>query len=118
MELSFEIIEKITKSMGEKYVKIASFFAFFGLGALLGIAAKSYLRFLIVSFIICFFTIKGLEYNHILNINWAVLNSLFGLPAKAGFSEFIEVCKGLCKTYPIQTVGAILGSILGFFKLG
>lgn len=118
MELSFEIIDKITKSMGQRYFKLASFFAFFGLGALVGIAAKSYLRFLIISFIICFFFIKGLEYNHILSINWSVINGLLGLAPKAGVSEALEVCRGLCNTYPIQTVAALLGCLLGFFKLG
>lgn len=114
MQVTLESFDQITKNLDPHVVKLSRGAAYFGAGVLFGILVKKYLRLLLLSAIICFFTIKGLEYKHILNIDWGVMNEMFGLRPTTSLEELAMLLYHWSITNIYESISGAVGFVVGF----
>lgn len=110
MKITLESFDQMTKSLDPNLIRAGRGIAYFGAGVLAGILVKKYLRLFILSGIICFFTIKGLEYKHVLSIDWGVLNEIFGLAPSATLDQ----AAFLLYSWAIGNIYEAIASVVGF----
>lgn len=111
MKISLESFEQFTKTLDPNILQLSRGGAYFGGGVLVGILVKQSLRLFVLSAIVCFFIIKGLEYKHILNIDWGVLNQIVGLRPSTTINELAL----LCYSWSIKNLNESIPSVAGFF---
>ncbi len=113
MKVILESFDHLTKSLDPNLVRAGRGIAYFGAGLLAGILVKKYLRLFILSGIICFFTIKGLEYKHVLSIDWGVLNEIFGLSPSATLDQTALLLYGWAASNVYEAIAGVVGFIVG-----
>lgn len=114
MKISLGNFDNFTGSLDPHVLQFGRGAAFFGGGVMLGIIVKTFLRIVILSIIISFFVIKGLEYKHILNVDWGVLNQLIGLRPSTTLHELALAAYSWAVKNLVESISALAGFIVGF----
>ena len=114
MKINFDGISEFLKTLDPHVITVGHGAAFFGIGILAGFVIKKYLRLMLLSAIICFFVIKGLEFQHVLNIEWGTLNQFFGLKPSTTLNEIAILLYAWSASHPNESIPGGVGIFIGF----
>jgi uncharacterized membrane protein (Fun14 family) len=87
---------------------------YLGVGVLLGLLAKKYLRLAITSLIVAALLLKGLEIRGILTVDWVGMRQLVGLDATATIESLFNLTIEWFKTQSFIAISAIIGFMIGY----
>lgn len=100
-------------------VYVITLFTYFAGGALAGFIAKRYLKALVITLLLCFLLLKGLEYLGISSItfNWLRIKELTGIGPGDTVGNIVRNYAAWLQQHLGETISAIIGFIIGV-KLG
>lgn len=87
---------------------------YLGIGVLLGLLAKKYLRLIITSIIVAALLLKGLEIRGVLTVDWSGLREMIGLDASTTFESVLNVVIEWLKNQSLVALSAIIGFFIGY----
>ncbi len=86
-------------------------------GFVAGFLTKRYLRGVILIGIIVVVALKGLEYYHLIEINWEHVQSLAGVTGVDGMKGIFETTLALIRNNLTIAISSIIGFVVGY-KIG
>ncbi|MEX0672029.1 MAG: FUN14 domain-containing protein [Candidatus Babeliales bacterium] len=87
------------------------------IGFVAGFLAKRYLKSLLVMAIIIVVALKGLEYYHLITMNWESVRQLAGLHGVDGVQGILETTIALIRNNLTIAISSIIGFVVGY-KVG
>jgi uncharacterized membrane protein (Fun14 family) len=87
------------------------------IGFTAGFLAKRYLKSLLVIAILIVVALKGLEYYHLINVNWEQLRQLAGIHQVDGMQGVFQTIVGLIRNNLTVALSSIIGFVIGY-KVG
>ena len=87
---------------------------YLGIGVVVGILAKKYLRVVITGMVIALLLLKGLEHKHVLTVDWTALKNLIGLEAAATFDSVFTSAFEWFKAQSFVAISSIIGFLIGY----
>ncbi len=82
-----------------------------------GFLAKRYLKPLIVIAIVVVVALKGLEYYHLITINWEQIRGLAGIHSVDGMQGILQTIIALVRNNLTIAISSIIGFVVGY-KIG
>ncbi len=100
-------------------VFVITLFTYFAGGVLTGFVAKRYLKALVITLLLCFLLLKGLEYLGVSSIsfNWARVKELTGIAPTDTVGDIFRTYTAWLQQHIGETVASVIGFIIGI-KLG
>lgn len=100
-------------------VYVITLFTYLGSGALAGFVAKRYLKALIITLLVCFLMLKGLEYLGVSSIsfNWVRVKELTGIAPNDTVGDIFRTYGVWLQQHIGETIASVIGFIIGI-KLG
>ena len=85
-----------------------------GFGSLVGFVTKRYLRLIFVSLVVALLIIKGLESQHIINVDWITLTKQVGLSIDLSFEDALKNMYNFAVNNVYFSLTIFLGLIIGY----
>ncbi len=85
-----------------------------GFGSLVGFVTKRYLRLIFVSLVVALLIIKGLESQHIINVDWVTLTKQVGLSIDLSFEDALKNMYNFAVNNVYFSLTIFLGLIIGY----
>ena len=110
-------IKKWSEQIGGSSAEAVEAALYFCLSFSIGFLFKKYFRFVFTCLIITLFTIKLLEYNQFLVIDWTAIKLFFGVTEAFDFNVMINTFFAWIKTHLLLFIASTVGFLVGY-KLG
>ena len=85
-----------------------------GFGSLVGFVTKRYLRLIFVSLVVALLIIKGLESQHIINVDWVTLTKQLGLSIDLSFEDALKNMYNFAVNNVYFSLTIFLGLLIGY----
>ena len=87
---------------------------YLGIGVVVGLLCRKYLRFVITVTIVSFLIIKGLEHRQILSVDWSAMNTMIGFEPTATFESILNILFDWVKEQSLIAISALIGFFIGY----
>lgn len=112
--LSKEEVMKKILSLKFSLENLHIYLSVLGLGVISGFILRRYFRLLLVSFLISFFILKGLEFQKLVKIEWKFMWDTFGLDPNTSFEELAKEVYKFVTTNIYLSLAGCLGFFIGY----
>ena len=87
---------------------------YLGLGVIVGLLAKKYLRLVITSCIVAAVLLKGLEAREIIAVDWPGMRDFVGLETSATVESVFNMAVDWFKAQSFIAISSIMGFLIGY----
>ncbi len=93
---------------------VHSYITFLGIGVIIGFISRRYFRFLTSGLLVAILLIKALEYQHVLKIDWDLINSTLGFRADLSLESWALEIYAWAKSNIYLTAAGFIGFFIGY----
>ncbi|MFC1854662.1 FUN14 domain-containing protein [Candidatus Dependentiae bacterium] len=87
---------------------------YLGIGVVIGLLCRKYLRFVLTVAVVTFLLVKGLEHRQILTVDWGGLYMLLGFDSTATFETILNILFDWVKEQSLVAISAMIGFFIGY----